>query len=645
MKLLPTIQHPRDLKQLSIKQLKKLAEEMRQRILQVVGKNGGHLASNLGSIELSIALHYCFDFESDRLLWDVGHQCYPHKLLTGRNEAFDTLRQSGGLSGFPSKEESPFDLFNVGHAGTSIATALGMARADQITGEQKRIVAFVGDASIVNGLSFEGLNQAGLLKRQFLIVLNDNNWGIAPTQGALAQSLAKLRTSTFYEDFKQAAKQYLPMVPLVGQSMAEALAHLKDSIKATVTPHQIFEQLGFMYVPPVDGHHLAHLIEMFRLLKDVNHPILLHVHTNKGHGADFAIAEPGRFHSPRPFAVENGKVTIKKRKGRSWTEAFSDALIDLAGHDPSIAAITAGMPDGTGLDRFAQTFPDRYTDVGIAESCAVAMAGGMAHAGIKPVVAIYSTFLQRAFDQIYQEVIFQDLPVIFCMDRAGLCGGDGAIHHGFLDIAYLRGLPGMIVAAPADENELKALLEFAMQQNQPTSIRYPRDDVPGPLGPSPAFEPGKSRLMRKGPDATILAYGTTVADALEAADLLEVDNIFVRVVNARFAQPIDREMVVRAYRDGRPVITVEDHSLAGGFGSAVLETAADLGLACDNVIRLGIPENRWIKQGPRAQQLAECNLDPTGIAAAVRQGLARHTEAQNHAAERIAPAVIENKII
>lgn len=622
MKILPSIHSPADLRKLPPEQLPQLAADIRKRILEVVGSNGGHLASNLGVTEITIALHYCFDFEKDRLLWDVGHQCYPHKLLTGRHERFDTLRQAGGISGFPDTGESPCDLFNVGHAGTAIATAVGVARADELMGRDSRVVAFVGDASIVNGLSFEGLNQAGTVKRQLLVILNDNSWGIAPTQGALAAYLAKFRASSLYEEVKQRVKQLLPRFPL-GSSVVGALGHLKEGIKATVSPHQIFEQLGFMYVGPVQGHDIQHLIELLQMLRDVRHPVLLHIHTNKGHGADFAQKEPGRFHSPSAFVIEGGKVTIEKGSGKSWTAAFADALTEVAREEPKIFAITAGMPDGTGLDRFAKVFPERCCDVGIAESCAVDMAAGMAKGGLRPVVAIYSTFLQRSFDQVFQEISLQGLPVILCLDRAGLVGGDGAVHHGFLDIAYLRGLPNVILLAPADEEELKAALRFAVRQNQAVAIRYPRDVVPESLGEAPPFRISEARVVQEGRDATILAYGATVSHALDAAELLAVDNVFVTVVNARFAKPVDQRMVRTALSSGRPVFTVEDHSVAGGFGAAVLEAAQELQLPVKHLIRLGMPADRFIRHGSRAGQLAECGIDAAGIAAAVQAAIGR----------------------
>lgn len=626
MSLLSNLNHPSQLRQLTPAQLEQLAVEIRRRILDVVGKAGGHLASNLGVTELTIALHYCFDFEKDRLLWDVGHQCYPHKLLTGRNKDFDTLRQVEGISGFPCVAESAFDVFDVGHAGTAIATAIGMARGETLQGRDTRVVALVGDASIVNGLSFEGLNQAGTLDRQLLVILNDNSWGISPTQGAMAEYLAKFRTSNLYEEVKKRAKLYLPQVPVIGQPMADALGYIKQGVKATLSQPQIFEQLGFVYCGPVLGHDIAHLIEFLQMLKDVKHPVLLHVHTNKGEGAEFALKEPGRFHSPKPFIVENGVATIPKGNGKGWTAAFSEALIEIAAEDPRVVALSAAMPDGTGLDKFAKAYPDRFFDIGIAESCTVDVAAGMARSGIRPVVAIYSTFMQRAFDQVFQEVVLQGLPVVFCMDRAGLVGGDGAVHHGFLDISFMRGFPEMTVLAPADENELKAALRFALAQPRACAIRYPRANVPPSMGASPPFEHGVARLMREGADATILAYGATVAIALDAADLLASQDIFVTVYNARFAKPVDEEMVRHAFTASggakRPtVITVEDHSIVGGFGTAVLETAQDLGLPTQGLMRLGLPSDRFIRHGSRSGQLAECGIDAAGIAAAVVDAL------------------------
>ncbi|MEE9293880.1 MAG: 1-deoxy-D-xylulose-5-phosphate synthase [Phycisphaerae bacterium] len=618
MALLDQIHSPADVRTLPVEQLPALAEEIRRRILDVVGRRGGHLTSNLGVTELTLALHRVFDFSKDRLLWDVGHQCYPHKLLTGRHERFDSLRQAGGISGFPDTSESECDLFNVGHAGTSIATAVGMARADQLLGRDRGIVALIGDASIVNGVAFEGLNQAGTLKRQFLVVLNDNEWGISPTQGAIAAYLARFRASPIYDEVKERTKKLLPKLPLLGRPVFDMIAHLKEGIKATMSPGQWFEALGLQYVGPFDGHDIKHLIEILNVLKRANHPVLLHVHTVKGNGCKWATAEPGKYHSPKPFVVQDGKVILKGDSGKSWTSAFVESLARLAQANDRIYAMTAGMPDGTGLNSFGERFPDRCRDIGIAESCTVDLAAGMAKAGMRPVVAIYSTFLQRAFDQVFQEVVLQGLPVMFCLDRAGLVGGDGAVHHGFLDITYLRGFPGMVLMAPMDEPELHEAIKFGLTLDQPCAIRYPRDNVPTPTPGCPRFELGKSRRLRDGDHATVICYGVTTIYALAAAEILAENGIEIAVVDGRFARPIDQDMVERALRASAPVVTVEDHSVAGGFGSAVLETAQAMGLSAARVVRLGIPADRFIAHGSRAGQLAECGIDATGIASTIQ---------------------------
>ncbi len=618
--ILPRIQSPADLRALSATQMEQLAREIRERIIGVVSKQGGHLASNLGVVELTIALHRVFDFSRDRLLWDVGHQAYVHKILTGRNDRFDTLRKAGGLSGFPNTAESEYDLFSVGHAGTSIATATGLARGGALSGNNSRVVAVVGDASIFNGVAFEGLNQAGTLRRQLLVVLNDNSMGIAPTQGGMAEHLAKFRMSKTYEELKKRVKGFLPHVPIVGQATFDALDHLKEGLKATLSPHQIFEQLGFVYVGPTDGHDVGHLVELLAGIQDVDHPVLLHVHTEKGRGADFAEAEPTRFHSPKPFKVERQRVSIQS-SGRSYTAAFADALTHVAKTDKRVCALTAAMPDGTGLCEFAHAFPKRYLDGGIAESATVDIAAGMCKSGMRPIVAVYSTFLQRAFDQIFQEVSLQGLPVIFCMDRAGLVGGDGPVHHGFLDIAYLRALPNMTLMAPGDGDEILEALQLALQLNTASAIRYPRDTVPEPLASAETrrpFELGRSVTIREGRDATILAYGSTCRPALGAAELLAAGGIDLCVVNARFAKPIDRDMVSQALARGGPVLTAEEHSVSAGFGSAVLETARELDLNASSVTLLGMPADRFVSHGSRTGQLAECGLDATGIAASVR---------------------------
>lgn len=618
--LLNQIHSPDDLKTLSARQLDQLASEIRDRLVDVVANSGGHISSNLGIVELTIALHRVFDFRADRLLWDVGHQCYTHKLLTGRNARFETLRRKDGLSGFPNIRESEYDLFNVGHAGTAIATAVGMARGDSAMGRDTRVVAVVGDASIVNGVAFEGLNQAGVLKRQFLIVLNDNSMSIARTQGGLAEHMARFRVSHLYEEVKRKTKEILPKLPVIGKPIFNALDHLKEGIKATVSPHQMFEQLGFIYVGPVDGHDTAHLIELLDALKDVHHPVLLHVHTQKGRGCDWATNDPCTFHSPGKLTIQGGKATVIKGARKSWTTAFADAFLTLARQDPRLFALTAAMPDGTGVSSVLKEMPERALDCGIAESCTVDIAAGMCKAGLRPIACIYSTFLQRAFDQVFQEVVLQGLPVGFCIDRAGFVGDDGAVHHGYLDIAYLRVFQSMVLMAPADEPELLECLRLGSQLERPFAIRYPRDNVPDPLADeTPPFQVGKCRVLCEGSEATVLAYGTQAPQALEAAKALALEGIQITVVNARFAKPIDEDMVTTAITKGAPVITVEDHSTAGGFGSAVLETANRLGLPTDSIVMLGHAENRFYAHATRAEQLAEAGLDVTGIAAAVRR--------------------------
>ncbi len=478
--LLDQLQSPHQLRRLKPEQLEQLVDQMRKRIIDVVSRRGGHLASNLGVIELTLALHYVFDFTTDRLLWDVGHQCYPHKMLTGRSGKFDSLRQKDGLSGFPSPSESEYDLFATGHAGAAISTAAGLAWADQKLGRKNKTVAVVGDASIVNGLAMEGINNAALLNRQFLIILNDNSMAIDRTSGALAKVLDRLRMTHAYSEIMHSTTQLLQHLPL-GDEIGDALRHIKDGLRSTVHGEQVFESLGLRYFGPVDGHNIGEMIKILNRLGEVDQPVLLHVHTEKGRGCAYAVEDPCRFHSPSAYTVKDGHAVFPDKTQPTWTNVFADALIELAEKDERIIAITAAMPDGTGLNKFRDVFPDRYVDVGINESHAVAMAAGMAKAGLRPVVAIYSTFMQRAFDQIFHEAAFQKLPVILCMDRAGLVGSDGAVHHGNMDISFLRPLPGMTIMAPAQESEMKSALELALSLDGPSAIRYPRDEVPAPL--------------------------------------------------------------------------------------------------------------------------------------------------------------------
>jgi 1-deoxy-D-xylulose-5-phosphate synthase len=639
MPLLDQIATPADLRKLSFDELTTLAREMRDRIFSAVSKNGGHLASNLGVVELTIALHYVYDFGPypdgpDRLLWDVGHQCYPHKILTGRTEKFDKLRKKGSVSGFPSPDESPYDLFAVGHAGTAISTAVGMARGDQALNKNSSVVAVVGDASIVNGLSFEGLNNAGTLKRQLLIVLNDNGMSISQPQGAMAHYLERVRVSTTYEDFKRISKKIVHELPSgIGSRIEYLWRHFTAGVKHTFWPGQIFESMGIKYIGTLDGHDLPGLINMLGEIKHVQAPVLLHLKTVKGQGYEITSSEPTKMHSPSSFVVNGCQVEIKKNDGKSWTTAYADAMIDLAKNDSRVFALTAAMPDGTGLSKYEKTFPDRYMDTGICESHLTAMAAGMSKSGLRPFAAIYSTFVQRCFDQIWQEVALNHLPVIFCMDRAGYVGEDGAVHHGFMDQAFLRPMPGMILMAPSDEAELNRALRFALKQETVCAIRYPRDNVPAQhfdqtideslrSRASREWTLGKSRVLREGPDATLIVYGALAESAMRAAETLAGDDeINIEVIDARFCKPVDGEMLARVLRPGHPVLTLEDHSLQNGFGSAVAEYAVAHNLPTENLTRLGMPD-RLIDHGTRKEQLAEVGLDTAGILRSLRDAVA-----------------------
>ncbi len=639
MSLLSQIHTPADLRKLSIEQLELLAREMREQIFAAVSKNGGHLASNLGVVELTIALHYVYDFGAyptgpDRLLFDVGHQCYSHKMLTGRADDFELLRKKGHVSGFPNPTESDYDLFAVGHAGTAISTAVGMARGDGHLKRNNHVVAVVGDASVVNGLSFEGLNGAGTLKRQMLIILNDNGMSISQPQGAFSQYLERVRVSTTYDEFKKLSKNVVEHLPTsVGSTIEGLWRHFKEGVKSTFWPGQIFEALGVKYMGPIDGHDLPGLIDMLGEIKHVDAPMVLHVKTIKGQGYEITANEPTKMHSPAAFQMNGCRVEIKSSGGKSWTNAFADAMIALAKNDPRVVALTAAMPDGTGLSKFEKEVPGRYYDTGICESHLTAMAAGMAKSGMRPFAAIYSTFVQRCFDQIWQEVVLNELPVCFCMDRAGFVGDDGAVHHGFMDQAFLRPMPNMVLMAPSDEAELNRALRLALSLDVASALRYPRDNVPAvnfeetidPALQSLAKEEwrlGASRVLRRGSDITFIAYGALVQNALLAADELIAEGVSVEVIDARFCKPVDGAMLARVLTSGRPVLTIEDHALQNGFGSAVLEHAVANHLPTKCITRLGMPD-RLIAHATRKEQLAEVELDPSGILKSARDALRR----------------------
>jgi 1-deoxy-D-xylulose-5-phosphate synthase len=627
-RLLDHITSPHQLRRLTEPQLKQLADELRRRIIEVVSQRGGHLASNLGVADLTIALHYVFDFSRDRLVLDVGHQCYPHKLLTGRAGRFDDLRQEGGPSGFPSPAESEYDLFYTGHAGAAISTAAGLAWADLMAKRPTKVVAVVGDASIVNGLAMEGLNNVAMLPRQFLVILNDNSMAIDRTRGGMARMLDRLRTSDTYSDMKQSAGQLLSHLPK-GEQVADALRNLRDGIRSSMHGGRLFESLGLGYFGPIDGHDIPGMVNMLRRVAKLDKPAVLHIHTQKGRGAQYALEDPCRFHSPAAYRVEEGKAVFASSEP-TWTQVFGETMVELGEKNDKLIAITAAMADGTGLVKFRRKFESRFVDVGISEGHAVAMAAGLAKAGLRPVVAVYSTFMQRAIDQVFQEVCLQNLPVLICMDRAGFVGSDGAVHHGFMDIAAMRSLPGIVLMAPADAAELKAAMELALAGDWPAAIRYPRDEVPAPLeGPCPPFELGKARVLRSGSDGNLLCYGAAVETGLAAADMLQRDGLSVGVVSARFAKPLDVTTIGRLISSGKPMITLEDHSAAGGFGSAVLEMASGRGLDASNIRVMGMPD-RFVAHASRQAQLAEAGLDAATVAATLKD-LIRHPAARRAA--------------
>jgi 1-deoxy-D-xylulose-5-phosphate synthase len=664
MRLLPTITGPADLKKLAPEQLPELAAEVRQAICEAVSKTGGHLAPNLGVVELTIALHYVFDFGSDRLLFDVGHQCYPHKLLTGRLPLLPKLRTREGMAGFPEPRESTYDLFSVGHAGTGISTAVGMARGDQLSGQGydprtnpsgRRVVTLIGDASIVNGVAMEGLNNAGTLKRQFLVVLNDNGMSIAHPQGAIAQYFDRVRMSHLYADFKKGAREILRQIP-GGSLLHDAYHKAGEAAKAVLSDHRgggWFEHFGLVNVGPIDGHDLPTLIEFLTEAREFERPMVLHVKTIKGKGFEFSEKDASKFHSPPAFQVHKGDAaedapqssalspqhTLQgcrvelKTEGRSFTTAFGEALLDMMHRDPKVVACTAAMPDGTGLTRAIKDFPTRAWDTGICESHAMDMMAGLAKTGFKPFFAVYSTFLQRAFDQAFQEVALQGLPVRLCLDRAGLVGGDGAVHHGFCDISLLRTLPEAALTAAIDEPSLIAALEFMRTYDAGLSaVRYPRDIVSPRLcnEPCPPFELGKARCLTprfdvgaETPDVAILAFGTPAITALDAADSL-AGEYKIAIYDARFAKPVDAALLRSLLERRIPILTIEDHGIIGGFGAAILEAAQELApppLDAPRITRLALPD-AWIYQDSRANQLAETGLDAPGIIRAIRAAVA-----------------------
>ncbi|RLS68942.1 MAG: 1-deoxy-D-xylulose-5-phosphate synthase [Planctomycetota bacterium] len=614
--ILPTIMSPRDLQGLSIDQLEQLAAEMRRALCEVAATRTAHFASNLGVVELCLALHRVFDFSRDRLIWDTGHQIYPHKLITGRFGRFGTMRTKGGLMGFPNPDESPYDLFMTGHAGSSISTALGLASGDGLCGRLDRYtVAVIGDGALPSGIVFEALNNAGFLKKRLLVILNDNKMSICPRVGALAEYLDVIRTNPWYRGIKQQAGGLIKGVPMVGESMERMLLNFKDSLKATLHGGMLFEAMGVRYFGPVEGHSLPNLMRYLELVKDEPGPVLLHVLTEKGHGFKPAEADPVFFHTPAPFECDDDDciISIKKSSARGYTDVASTAIASCLRRDQRVTVLTAAMCQGNKLEQVREEFPDRFFDVGICESHAVAFAAGQAKVGCRPIVDIYSTFLQRSFDQIFQEVCLQNLPIVFMLDRAGLTGPDGPTHHGAFDLGYMRLFPNMVVLAPGDEHDLVAMLDWAMQHNGPVAIRYPKALAEQQGGSRAAIELGQAEVFTDGSDGLIIACGTLLGVSLAAAAQLREVGLDVGVINARFVKPLGTQLLFEKIEAAPWVVTVEENVLSTGFGSAVLEAINEARLSTGTIVRLGLPD-RFVEHGERGELLADLGLDAAGIA-------------------------------
>jgi len=618
---LDKINSPEDMKDLSRSDLKVLAEEIRKYIIDVVSKTGGHLASNLGVVELTVALHYIFDVPKDKIVWDVGHQSYTHKLLTGRKDLFHTLRQHQGIGGFTRISESPYDAFTTGHSSTSISASLGIAVAKKLKAEESRVIAVIGDGSMTSGLAYEGLNQAGGLHKDLIVILNDNEMSISKNVGALSSFLSRAMSKSFLQNLRREFGEFLKSVPRIGDDIYQFAKRTEDTLKTFVTPGMLFEAFNFEYFGPIDGHNLDHLIDILRNIRnaETEEPTLIHIITKKGKGYPPAENNPIYFHGVSSFEVKTGNSTTKKRTISTYTQVFGKAMVDMAATDERIVAVTAAMPEGTGLTEFSEIYPDRFFDVGIAEQHGVTFAAGMATEGYKPVVAIYSTFLQRAYDQVIHDVCIESLPVVFALDRGGIVGEDGATHHGVFDYSYLRSLPNMVVMAPKDENELCKMLATAIAHNGPIAMRYPRGTAAGvemdlDIEPLPI---GKGEIMTEGEDILIFAIGKSVCDALEARKRLNNEGISVQVVNCRFVKPLDADLIVSLAQKIPRIITAEENVLHAGFGSAVLECLMDAGVTGIQVKRIGIPDT-FVEHGKSALLRAKFGIDPDAIVKAAK---------------------------
>ncbi len=620
--VLKDVKFPSDIRSLDVAHLNKLAQEIRELMINSVASSGGHLASSLGTVELTLALHYVFNTPQDKIIWDVGHQAYTHKIITGRRDDFINLRKQNGISGFPRREESPYDVFNVGHSGTSISAAAGFTEAGCLKWNRNKIIAVIGDGSMTTGMAFEALNWTGDRKKNMIIVLNDNEMSISSNVGAMSSYLNRVMTGHTITTLKADIKNFLNGIPGIGGSMIKFVRQIEEILKTLMVPGALFEEMGFTYVGPLEGHNLNYLIRNFKNIKEMTGPILVHVITTKGKGYEFAEEDPLGFHGVAPFDVETGQAISSPSDIPTYTNVFGRTLVKLAHHDSRILAITAAMCEGTGLNQFAQEFPKRFYDVGIAEQHAVTFAAGLALEGFIPVVAVYSTFLQRAYDQIVHDVCLQKLPVVFAIDRGGLVGEDGATHQGLLDYSYLRSIPNIIVMAPKDENELQHMLKTAIDCGQPVSLRYPRGrgvgaDLDEELR---KLEIGKAEVLREGSDLAILAVGSTVHPALSAAGRLAEEGFHVKVINARFVKPLDEKLILKTATAIDKIITVEENILQGGFGSAVLELLAEKNISGIRVKRLGIPDE-FVKHATQAEQRRKYGIDEEGIIRAAKDML------------------------
>jgi 1-deoxy-D-xylulose-5-phosphate synthase len=633
-RLLDGVQYPKDIRRFTVNELNQLAAEIREEVISVVSEVGGHFASTLGAVELTLALHYVFNTPDDRIIWDTGHQCYAHKLLCGRRDRLGTIRQLGGLSGFLSREESEYDVFGAGHAGTSISAALGMVEAKSLDGSSRKVVAVISDGGLSAGLIYEGLNSAGHLDKDLIVVLNDNEHFIDPRVGAVSSFLSRQFTSDLGVRLQKNLSTLLKSLPS-GENIKFLARKLRDSFLGLVTPGFLFESLGFQYVGPIDGHNIGQMIATLEDIKKVEGPTLIHVMTKKGKGYGPAEKDPIKFHAVTPFHVLTGKAKKEKGPIPTYTDIFGQALIRLAKENPKVVGITAAMGSGTGIDKLQRELPKRTYDVGIAEQHAVTFAGGMATEGYIPVVAIYSTFLQRGYDEILHDVCLQNLHVVFALDRGGLVGADGPTHHGVFDFAYMRSIPNLVIMAPKDENELQHMLKTAIDHSGPISLRYPRGEGWGVAmdGQMKSLPIGKAELLRDGNDIVIAAIGQTVLPALKAAQDLAPLGISAAVVNARFVKPLDGELLGGLLTRVPQLITVEDHAVAGGFGSALVEFIADQGITGVEIKRLGVPD-RFIPHGTQDELRKICGFDKDAIAQAALQLLRRAKKKSKEGWER-----------